>query len=52
MGLYDALYLYGLAVRDAYDITGNAGIHEDGAFIWSKMARKQFIGINVGRLKE
>jgi hypothetical protein len=44
MSLYDALFLYGLAVRDAYEETKNASIFMDGAFVWKKMTARQFIG--------
>uniref|UniRef100_A0A915M913 Guanylate cyclase domain-containing protein n=1 Tax=Meloidogyne javanica TaxID=6303 RepID=A0A915M913_MELJA len=44
MSLYDALYLYGLALRDAYDETKNDSIYVDGSFIWKKMTARQFLG--------
>uniref|UniRef100_A0A915M9J1 Guanylate cyclase domain-containing protein n=2 Tax=Meloidogyne TaxID=189290 RepID=A0A915M9J1_MELJA len=45
MSLYDALFLYGLAVRDAYEETKNQFM--DGSFIWKKveMTARQFIGV-------
>lgn len=45
MSLYDSLYLYALAVRDAYDIAKDEDVYKDGALIWNKMTGKQFIGI-------
>lgn len=42
--LYDALFLYGLALRDAYDETRNETVYLNGGFIWKKMADRQFIG--------
>lgn len=44
MSLYDALFLYGLAVRDAYDETRNQSVFLDGSLIWQKMTGRQFIG--------
>jgi hypothetical protein len=44
MSLYDALFLYGLAVRDAYEETKNQSIFQDGLYIWKKMTARQFIG--------
>jgi hypothetical protein len=44
MSLYDALFLYGLAVRDAYEETKNQSVFLDGLFIWRKMTARQFIG--------
>lgn len=44
MSLYDALYLYGLAVRDSYEETKNESIFMDGGYIWKRMAARQFIG--------
>uniref|UniRef100_A0A7E4V5L5 Guanylate cyclase n=1 Tax=Panagrellus redivivus TaxID=6233 RepID=A0A7E4V5L5_PANRE len=44
MSLYDALYLYGLAVRDAYDDTKDSKIFLNGATIWKKMTSRQFTG--------
>lgn len=44
MSLYDALYIYGLAVRDAYEETKNVSVFLDGRFIWKKMTARQFIG--------
>ncbi|CAD5234237.1 unnamed protein product [Bursaphelenchus xylophilus] len=46
LSLYDALFLYGLAVRDAYDETKNASIFLDGGLIWKKMTVRQFIGVS------
>uniref|UniRef100_A0A915PQ63 Guanylate cyclase n=1 Tax=Setaria digitata TaxID=48799 RepID=A0A915PQ63_9BILA len=45
MSLYDALFLYGLALRDAYDATGDDQIYSNGTFIWEKMTNRQFIGM-------
>ncbi|EJD75141.1 guanylate cyclase [Loa loa] len=45
MSLYDALFLYGLALRDAYDITGNDYINNNGSLIWQKMTNRQFSGM-------
>ncbi|KAI1704079.1 adenylate and guanylate cyclase catalytic domain-containing protein [Ditylenchus destructor] len=44
MSLYDALFLYGLAIRDAYDETKNQSIFLDGGLLWKKMTGRQFIG--------
>ncbi|EYC24028.1 hypothetical protein Y032_0014g2276 [Ancylostoma ceylanicum] len=44
MSLYDALFLYGLALRDAYEDLGGYDVHQNGSFIWSKMTNRQFIG--------
>ncbi|KAH7698120.1 guanylate cyclase, partial [Aphelenchoides avenae] len=44
MSLYDALFLYGLAIRDAYDESRNESIYLNGALIWKKMTSRQFIG--------
>lgn len=44
MSLYDALFLYGLAIRDAYDETRNQSIHLNGGLVWRKMASRQFMG--------
>ena len=44
MSLYDALFLYGLAIRDAYEETKNLSVFLDGSFIWKKMTARQFIG--------
>ncbi|VDN82618.1 unnamed protein product [Brugia pahangi] len=45
MSLYDALFLYGLALRDAYDITGDDHINNNGSLIWKKMTNRQFLGM-------
>ncbi|CAK5083353.1 unnamed protein product [Meloidogyne enterolobii] len=45
MSLYDALFLYGLAVRDAYEETKNQSVFLDGLYIWKKMTARQFIGV-------
>ncbi|VDM96807.1 unnamed protein product [Thelazia callipaeda] len=45
MSLYDALFLYGLALRDAYDVTGNEQIYNNGTLIWKKMTNRQFLGM-------
>lgn len=47
MSLYDALFLYGLAVRDAFEETKNKSIFLDGSFVWKKMTGRQFIGFFV-----
>ncbi|KAK6766572.1 hypothetical protein RB195_026075 [Necator americanus] len=44
MSLYDALFLYGLALRDAYEDIGGYDVHQNGSFIWTKMTNRQFIG--------
>jgi hypothetical protein len=44
MSLYDALFLYGLAIRDAYDETRNRSVFLDGGLVWKKMTARQFIG--------
>uniref|UniRef100_A0AC34Q670 Guanylate cyclase n=1 Tax=Panagrolaimus sp. JU765 TaxID=591449 RepID=A0AC34Q670_9BILA len=44
MSLYDALFLYGLAIRDAYEETKNLSVFLDGGLIWRKMTGRQFIG--------
>lgn len=44
MSLYDALFLYGLALRDAHDATGNDQIYRNGSLIWKKMTDRQFLG--------
>ncbi|KJH41566.1 ligand-binding protein, receptor family [Dictyocaulus viviparus] len=44
MSLYDALFLYGLALRDAYEEIGGYDVHRNGSLIWSKMTNRQFIG--------
>ncbi|KAJ1361806.1 Receptor-type guanylate cyclase gcy-9 [Parelaphostrongylus tenuis] len=45
MSLYDALFLYGLALRDAYEEIGGFDVHQNGSLIWSKMANRQFKGV-------
>ncbi|VDM37368.1 unnamed protein product [Toxocara canis] len=45
MSLYDALFLYGLALRDAYEETGRDNFYLDGKKIWTKMTDRQFIGM-------
>ncbi|KAE9415626.1 hypothetical protein Angca_007637, partial [Angiostrongylus cantonensis] len=45
MALYDALFLYGLALRDAYEEIGGFDVHQNGSLIWSKMTNRQFIGV-------
>uniref|UniRef100_A0A0N5AS83 Guanylate cyclase n=1 Tax=Syphacia muris TaxID=451379 RepID=A0A0N5AS83_9BILA len=45
MSLYDALYLYGLALRDVYEETKSEEIYKDGERIWKKMADRQFEGM-------
>lgn len=44
MSLYDALFLYGLAIRDAYEEARNQSVFLNGALIWRKMTSRQFIG--------
>uniref|UniRef100_A0A915DCZ7 guanylate cyclase n=1 Tax=Ditylenchus dipsaci TaxID=166011 RepID=A0A915DCZ7_9BILA len=44
MSLYDALFLYGLAIRDAYDETKDRSVFVDGKLVWKKMTARQFIG--------
>jgi hypothetical protein len=43
--LYDALYLYGLALRSAVDETGNEYVAHDGNTVWSKMIDRDFVGL-------
>ncbi|CAJ0584558.1 unnamed protein product, partial [Mesorhabditis spiculigera] len=45
MTLYDALFLYGLALRDAFEDTGDYDVHFNGSFIWEKMTNRQFMGV-------
>ncbi|KAL3073194.1 hypothetical protein niasHT_035470 [Heterodera trifolii] len=45
MSLYDALFLYGLAVRDSVEESRNQNIFLDGRYIWKKMTARQFIGV-------
>lgn len=47
MSLYDALFLYGLALRDAYEEVGGYDVHQNGSLLWSKMTNRQFIGKNI-----
>lgn len=44
MSLYDALFLYGLAIRDAFEETRNHSVYMNGKLVWSKMGSRQFIG--------
>ncbi|PAV62598.1 hypothetical protein WR25_26427 isoform A [Diploscapter pachys] len=44
MSLYDALFLYGLALRDAYEEVGGYDVHQNGSLLWSKMTNRRFIG--------
>uniref|UniRef100_A0A8R1DGW6 Guanylate cyclase n=2 Tax=Caenorhabditis japonica TaxID=281687 RepID=A0A8R1DGW6_CAEJA len=44
MSLYDALFLYGLALRDAFEDGGGYNVHMNGSLIWSRMTNRQFIG--------
>ncbi|GMR33711.1 hypothetical protein PMAYCL1PPCAC_03906, partial [Pristionchus mayeri] len=44
MSLYDALFLYGLALRDAFEETRNYNVHKNGSLLWSRMTNRQFIG--------
>ncbi|GMR62469.1 hypothetical protein PMAYCL1PPCAC_32664, partial [Pristionchus mayeri] len=44
MSLYDALFLYGLALRDAFEETQDYNIHKNGSLLWNKMTNRQFIG--------
>ncbi|VDK55950.1 unnamed protein product [Anisakis simplex] len=46
MSLYDALYLYGLALRDAFDETDSEHVYLNGSFLWQKMINRQFIGMS------
>ncbi|CAJ0570905.1 unnamed protein product, partial [Mesorhabditis spiculigera] len=45
MTLYDALFLYGLALRDAFEDTGDYDVHFNGSYIWEKMTNRQFMGV-------
>ncbi|VDK45518.1 unnamed protein product [Anisakis simplex] len=45
MSLYDALFLYGLALRDALEETGRTDVAWNGKMIWQKMTNRQFIGM-------
>ncbi|KAI6205271.1 Guanylate cyclase [Aphelenchoides besseyi] len=42
--LYDALLLYGMAIRDAYDETRNTSVFLNGSMVWKKMTSRQFMG--------
>ncbi|VDO42074.1 unnamed protein product, partial [Haemonchus placei] len=44
MSLYDALFLYGLALRDAFEDVGGYDVHRNGSLICAKMTNRQFIG--------
>lgn len=44
LSLYDALFLYGLSVRDAYDETRNLTSFLNGKLVWHKMTNRQFVG--------
>ena len=44
MSLYDALFLYGLAIRDAYEETRDPSVYTNGKLVRSKMSSRQFIG--------
>lgn len=44
MSLYDALYLYGLALHDVYEETKAEDAYKDGEKIWKKMADRQYEG--------
>ncbi|CAB3399460.1 unnamed protein product [Caenorhabditis bovis] len=44
MSLYDALFLYGLALRDAFQDVGSYNVHVNGSLLWSRMTNRQFIG--------
>ncbi|KAI3412113.1 Receptor-type guanylate cyclase gcy-9 [Globodera pallida] len=44
MSLYDALYLYGLAIRDAFEESKSNTVYLDGKMVWRKMTARQFIG--------
>uniref|UniRef100_A0A914EN51 Guanylate cyclase n=1 Tax=Acrobeloides nanus TaxID=290746 RepID=A0A914EN51_9BILA len=43
--LYDALKLYALAARTAFNETQNPNITTDGRYVWNKMRRIQFSGL-------
>uniref|UniRef100_A0A9J2P1H2 Guanylate cyclase n=1 Tax=Ascaris lumbricoides TaxID=6252 RepID=A0A9J2P1H2_ASCLU len=45
MSLYDALFLYGLALREAHKETGRDDVYFDGKKLWKKMTDRQFIGM-------
>ncbi|CAD6193067.1 unnamed protein product [Caenorhabditis auriculariae] len=40
MSLYDALFLYGLALRDAYEAVGGYEVHQNGSLLWSMMTNR------------
>ncbi|KAI6209361.1 Guanylate cyclase [Aphelenchoides besseyi] len=44
--LYDALFLYGMAIRDAYDETRNTSVFLNGSMVWRKMTSRQFSGVS------
>uniref|UniRef100_A0A914W8W2 Guanylate cyclase n=1 Tax=Plectus sambesii TaxID=2011161 RepID=A0A914W8W2_9BILA len=46
MPLYDALYLYGLALRSAVDDAGSELVAHDGIAVWSKMIDREFVGVS------
>ncbi|KHN72851.1 Atrial natriuretic peptide receptor 1 [Toxocara canis] len=45
MSLYDALFLYGLALRDAYEETKSDQVFLNGSLLWQKMSNRQFMGM-------
>ncbi|CAI5456087.1 unnamed protein product [Caenorhabditis angaria] len=44
MSLYDALFLYGLALKDAFNVVRDYNVHLNGSFLWTKMTNRQFEG--------
>lgn len=50
MSLYNALFLYGLAIRDAIKETQNPDIVRNGSYMWKKMTHRQFIGIFIFKI--
>uniref|UniRef100_A0A915C7J8 Guanylate cyclase n=1 Tax=Parascaris univalens TaxID=6257 RepID=A0A915C7J8_PARUN len=45
ISLYDALFLYGLALRAAYEETKANNIFLNGSVIWRQMTNRQFFGM-------
>ncbi|CAJ0946898.1 unnamed protein product, partial [Mesorhabditis belari] len=45
MTLYDALVLYGMALKDAFEEQKNYDVHQNGSLIWQKMTNRQFVGV-------
>uniref|UniRef100_A0A9J2P6S8 Guanylate cyclase n=1 Tax=Ascaris lumbricoides TaxID=6252 RepID=A0A9J2P6S8_ASCLU len=45
ISLYDALFLYGLALRAAYEETKASNVFLNGSIIWRQMTNRQFFGM-------